>query len=323
MNGDSNRICYIHVGTHKTGTTSIQAFLAGNRAGLEARGLFVPRAGGNGDPAFACHHQIVRELVESTEFDLRQGGLDAVAAELERTDARVACLSSEDFSLIYDRPELLAVLRDRISAAGFVPKIIVYLRPQVSYSVAVYATNVYSGFRVLFDDYVRDLLEYGRYVWNGGFGPPLEYDKLLAGFEAVFGRASITVRRFCSDARDSALLLSFLRILLPETKSLAAFVVDKHRANRTLTFPAVLDLLGRPSGIDTPFRFAPVTLGDIRKLHRRFGEPNRRLYRDYGIRIPVFEPSDVLRALPLRKTPAQTRRLNSARKLVRRSTTSP
>jgi hypothetical protein len=38
----SKRICYIHIGPHKTGTSSIQWFLQENRAELLKYGYFVP-----------------------------------------------------------------------------------------------------------------------------------------------------------------------------------------------------------------------------------------------------------------------------------------
>ena len=41
----AKRVCYIHIGPHKTGTTSIQWFLKENRAELLKHGYFVPESG--------------------------------------------------------------------------------------------------------------------------------------------------------------------------------------------------------------------------------------------------------------------------------------
>src|SRR5947209_14208464 len=39
--------CFLHIGTEKTGTTSIQKFLAKNRPVLDEQGIFYPRSPGN------------------------------------------------------------------------------------------------------------------------------------------------------------------------------------------------------------------------------------------------------------------------------------
>lgn len=54
----ANRVCYIHIGPHKTGTTSIQWFLKENRAELLKRGYFVPESGS----IRGGHHPLVRQL---------------------------------------------------------------------------------------------------------------------------------------------------------------------------------------------------------------------------------------------------------------------
>ena len=89
----STRICYIHVGTHKTGTTSIQRFLALNRERFADAGVLLPRAGCDNSPEYVSHHQLAYELTRSAHFDPQYGGLDAIAEELKGSDAAVACLS--------------------------------------------------------------------------------------------------------------------------------------------------------------------------------------------------------------------------------------
>ena len=52
------RICYIHVGPHKSGTTSIQWYLKQNRAEFLKFGYFVPESG----TIHGAHHPLVRQL---------------------------------------------------------------------------------------------------------------------------------------------------------------------------------------------------------------------------------------------------------------------
>ena len=52
------RICYIHVGPHKTGTTSIQWFLQENSAELLAYGYFVPES----ETKRGAHHMLAEGM---------------------------------------------------------------------------------------------------------------------------------------------------------------------------------------------------------------------------------------------------------------------
>ena len=52
------RVCYVHVGPHKTGTTSIQWFLQENRAELLKLGYFVPES----DTKRGAHHALAERL---------------------------------------------------------------------------------------------------------------------------------------------------------------------------------------------------------------------------------------------------------------------
>jgi len=40
-------VCFLHIGTEKTGTTTIQNFLSKNRPGLEQQGILYPQSPGN------------------------------------------------------------------------------------------------------------------------------------------------------------------------------------------------------------------------------------------------------------------------------------
>jgi hypothetical protein len=129
-----SRDCYIHAGTHKTGTSSIQAFLALNRERFAANGVLIPRAASEPYDHLAAHHSIPRELCGSP---MDAGSLAALSNELAQSDAAAACISSEDFSLLSRSPQALIAIRDAIRRAGFTPKIIMFLRPQVAYCVRV------------------------------------------------------------------------------------------------------------------------------------------------------------------------------------------
>ncbi len=54
----TKRICYIHVGPHKTGTSAIQWFLQENRAELLEHGYFVPES----ETKRGAHHALAEKL---------------------------------------------------------------------------------------------------------------------------------------------------------------------------------------------------------------------------------------------------------------------
>ena len=65
---------FVHVGTHKTGTTSIQVFLRGHAAALRRQGLYVPTTG-TIDPQ-SGHHNLAWELYADERFDRAFGGAE-------------------------------------------------------------------------------------------------------------------------------------------------------------------------------------------------------------------------------------------------------
>ena len=238
------RICYVHVGTHKTGTTSIQRFLALNRERFAGAGVLWPRAGCDNSPKYVSHHQLAYELTANPLFDPQYGGLDAFAEELEHSDAPIACISSENLSLLWHNPVGLARLRDTIVRAGFIPKIVCYFRPQASFCTSVYAQIVCNGgYRTPFLEYLHDTLTQGRYVWNSRVGTPFDYERLIDPFANVFGRDSIIVRRYRSTAPDKTLLFEFGRLLLV-SQDFADFAIPQLRENGSLDFNTVLSCLG-------------------------------------------------------------------------------
>lgn len=312
------RPCYIHVGTHKTGTTSIQVFLASNRERFFAHGVFSPIAGSERDPGVACHHELARELKQSEHTESKHSVLDAVADELRRSNARVACLSSEDLTFLWDRPAALIRLREAVCAAGFEPRIVMYLRPQAQYCTAVYAENVRHGYRTAFADFLNDVLTDGQYRWGGGCGPPFDYTRLLAAFEAVFGRDRVIVRRYRAGAPDNALLVAFARTLLPEPADLTTFTMPTTRYNGSLDFGGVLARLGTDAAIGERLRFTPLTVWQTLRFGMRFRATNAAVAAQYGVKLPAFEMLDLGLALPIRRTRSKTQALVTARRALAR-----
>ena len=145
------RTTYIHIGTHKTGTTSIQWALNHNRAALDEHGFLYPRTGIPAD--HVGHHNIAWELYGSTEFRSVYGSIDDLLMEIRGSDRNVL-LSSELFGVAAHNPERFASLVARLKE--YTPRIviIVYFRNQAGYARSLYFELLKHGYRETFDTFL-------------------------------------------------------------------------------------------------------------------------------------------------------------------------
>jgi len=68
-----NGTVYIHLGPHKTGTTSIQSFFSENYASLVSHGLLYPRAGRiHNKRTRNAHHHLVTSILENAEDEIEK-----------------------------------------------------------------------------------------------------------------------------------------------------------------------------------------------------------------------------------------------------------
>jgi hypothetical protein len=100
------RICYIHVGPHKSGTTSIQWFLQENRAELLQQGCFVPES----ETKCGAHHALAEGLA----------GLDLREHRQSLTKSSRAIAQSYD-AIIISSDALEGILDSRKHAEVFWP----------------------------------------------------------------------------------------------------------------------------------------------------------------------------------------------------------
>src|SRR5579872_2086723 len=138
------RICFLHIGTHKTGSTSLQALLTSNEQFLERNGILVPRTGrawtGSG------HHNLAWEWNGDERFNPALGSWRNLLREIRSHDPPSFCLSSEDFEYLHRKPDALCRIRRDLNSIGYRVAIVVYLRPQADYAESLYAELVKHGF---------------------------------------------------------------------------------------------------------------------------------------------------------------------------------
>ena len=126
---------FLHIGLHKTGTSSLQNFLNRNADLLREQGCLWPQAGRVG----GAHHNIGYQLMGKKRFSEDAGGLPELAAEL--SGAEMAIVSSEELEFLE-----LAHVRTLREGLGVHPvRVIVYLRHHDQLIASTYAQQVKMG----------------------------------------------------------------------------------------------------------------------------------------------------------------------------------
>jgi hypothetical protein len=122
----AKRICYIHIGPHKTGSSAIQWFLKENRGELLKQSYFVPESGANQ----GGHHAIARQLCGQDVPDHQQFVAAKFARSLEETPSKAVVISSEVLEGLLRRTKCAKALFNRIAELNLDPKLVLFPRNQ-------------------------------------------------------------------------------------------------------------------------------------------------------------------------------------------------
>ena len=196
--------CILHIGTEKTGTSSIQGFLAGNRRQLIRQGILYPEAAGLGGGSqwefVACVQDapwgtdIGRRLAIADAGD-QQRFRDELATQLEAEisgapAARTLLISSEHMHSRLPGIRQIAKLKSFLDMFAETFEIVLYLRRQDRVSVSTYLHRIRMG------------QEHPAIFPRGHNGERLyyyDYERLFESWAAVFGEANIKLRLFSAD----------------------------------------------------------------------------------------------------------------------------
>lgn len=188
---------YLHIGTHKTATTTVQHFFARNRGRLREAGVFYPPQDLAGVPNHYAHHRISHAIAgrdQLMDFDGAKGFFDAVRKEALEGEA--VFISAEPF---YRHKVGSGDSRNRASACrayiarvaealkDFNVKVMVMLRRQDLFAESLYGEHVLStsyakGIHSFLED-KQSLLDYAARLgqWAEAFG---QENMMVHTFEA-------------------------------------------------------------------------------------------------------------------------------------------
>lgn len=149
----------LHIGTHKTGTTAIQAYLSGNRERLLELGVDFPVVGRT--PAGSQAHRHFSALCRNIVNEIPAGFQQAISNGF--TSAEKCILSSEDFWFCADH-EAIERAHDLVGSDA---KIVCYLREPVSHIFSMYREAIKGGEVARYDEFVgrfrKGLTERNKY----------------------------------------------------------------------------------------------------------------------------------------------------------------
>ena len=128
---------HVHLGLHKTGTSTIQNWMNGHRDALGAAGCLVPAAG----MSDGAHHGLAYELLGHPKVEPGRSALADLRAEIARSGAADVLISSEEFERLAAGE--VDALRRAVGIADIRP--ILYLRRQDAYLVSDYGQQVKMG----------------------------------------------------------------------------------------------------------------------------------------------------------------------------------
>jgi len=126
----------IHIGTHKTGTTSVQRFMWDNRAELRDKGVLLPASG---QLPKSGHHYIAWELRNDFRLRKKSGFIAELLNELVENDLDRAFISSEDFEYLSNYPERLESFDTALQNLGYETEYLAFFRNRDDYAKSLFA----------------------------------------------------------------------------------------------------------------------------------------------------------------------------------------
>lgn len=220
----------VHIGPHKTGTTSVQAAMFAARAAMSSQG--VRYAGRTRHPASAVLAAIGRGQPGPGGGPPPPIGLwkDLVRDVTGARESRVV-VSSEFFSDA--GPEAI----DRILAALDVHRVhvVVSLRPLPLILASQWQQYVQAGMRASYDRWLHAMLDEEETTLSPTFWVRHRHDRLIQRWADAVGRDRVSV--IVADDRDHAFILRAFEALTGLREGTLVPILDA--GNRSLTFPEI------------------------------------------------------------------------------------
>ena len=195
----------LHIGMHKTGSTSIQRFLSRNRPALRLGGVLYPSTKGVDGRRESKHNSIFTAISHEADYGAPHPELGpsaeliaAVAEQIEQSRAHTAILSAEGFS--GEKPDFAAAFKPL--AERFEVRVVVFLRRPDIWLESFYRQMVMSR-------EVREHRPISEFAEAPSTRSHLDYFTILDGWASAFGKDAIRMEPF-EDPFEGSLIERFL-----------------------------------------------------------------------------------------------------------------
>lgn len=182
----------LHIGMMKTGSTSLQRALSGNRETLRRYGVIYPKTGRRGDK----HYELRRVLCRGATpefFDMPEDWVERFHSETAGAD--ICVISDELFSIREHDPETVTSLIPRRRT-----RVVMYIREPVAHAVSLYQERMKNlSMRMS----LRDFAGKRR----------LSYFREAERWARVFGRENVIIRLYGRDDGNWDIISDFADVI--------------------------------------------------------------------------------------------------------------
>jgi hypothetical protein len=204
----ARKTIFVHIGTHKTGSTSIQSFLRRQSDQLKRCGILVPRSGtlswNSG------HHNIAWEIRGDPLLEPHSGGVDDLIIELKAARESVAVISSEDFEYLVQYPDKLRQFHARLVDAGYDPAYLVFFRNTIDYMKSLFSTLNNQDVDKSLGWFETEAKSNGSVTVHGDWYFEFDYDRFVTKWRGAVGDA-IAAFSYDEVAKNPGLLPFFFQ----------------------------------------------------------------------------------------------------------------
>ncbi len=210
---------YIHVGTHKTGTTAIQYSLLSNQETLKNHNLLYPKKGRPTKGAIHGHHLLPWSFLDKYKNYIKKiegenlshkDIFNDLLEELRSSDCTKIILSSENFELL----DTESIIKIKEYFFDFDVYVVFYFRNHLKYMLSFYKQTIIDG---QYHDFINFVDNF--FCWA-------DYSKKIKKWGNVFGNEKVLFEIY-EKSSNAGIVNSFINIIDKKINEVISFE-NKH-----------------------------------------------------------------------------------------------